>query len=59
MTSKFPVSDMGWVQIHAPDGTLEFEEGREQNPHRKPTREENKRGDEIVIYPIERRKESK
>ncbi len=59
MTSKFPVSDMGWVQIHAPDGRLEFEEGREQNPHRKPTREENKRGDEIVIYPIERRKESK
>ena len=23
---------MGWVQIHATDGTLEFEEGREQMP---------------------------
>ena len=48
---------MGWVQIPADDGTLEFEEGREQNPHRKLTREENKHGDEIVIYPIERRPE--
>ena len=50
---------MGWVQIHAPDGTLEFEEGREQNPHRKPTREENKHGDEITIYPIEKKNEQR
>ena len=53
------VSLMGWVQIHASDGPLEFEEGREQNPHRKPSREEKHNGEEIVIYPTERRKESK
>ncbi len=45
---------MGWVTIHTPDGTLLFEEGREQNPHKKPDREENGHGEEIIIYPIER-----